>query len=129
MLCAALAALGARRWLLAGAALAALADAVENLALLQLDIDAPGAGLAILVVATRTKFVLLGIVSWALAAATWRTESRRMRWLALAHVPALPATIAGCFAPGTSALMTPAIALSWLAAIALAFVRRRPRAR
>jgi hypothetical protein len=123
MLIAALDALGARRGLLIVAAIAPLADAIENLALLQLDLGAPGGWLIVTIVAVRAKFVVLGIVSGALVLAMWHREPGRLRWLALAHVPAAPAAIAGAFVPALAPLITPTLALSWLAVVVWAILR------
>ncbi|MBA3465560.1 MAG: hypothetical protein H0T46_36845, partial [Deltaproteobacteria bacterium] len=57
----------------------------------------------------------LGISSCALAVYTWRRETGRKRWFALAHAPALPLAIAGCTLPAAAPLLTPAFALSWFA--------------
>ncbi|MBA3460107.1 MAG: hypothetical protein H0T46_09120, partial [Deltaproteobacteria bacterium] len=58
MLLAALAALHARRSILAVALIAPIADAIENVALFSIDIDSPGNWLHVLAVAARAKFVL-----------------------------------------------------------------------
>lgn len=129
MLVAALAALGARRGLIIAAALAPLADAVENVALLVLDPGAPGGWLTVLIIAVRIKFVLLGIVSGAIGLAIWHREPGRLRWLTLAHIPAVPAAIAGSFIPPLALLMVPTLAISWLTVIAWVILRSFRRAR
>ena len=127
MLALALAALGARRWMVAVAVAAPIADAIENVALYSIDIDAPGGWLPVLMVAARAKFVLLGIASAAIAARTWRHEPGRARWLALAHAPALPLAVAGVTLPAAAPLLTPAIAVSWFAVVLWAALpQRRP---
>jgi hypothetical protein len=126
MLVAALIALGRRRMVLL-AILAPLADATENVALLAMNIDEPGGWIALLAVAARAKFVLLGAASCAIAVATWRHTTGRMRWFALAHAPALPATIVGCAFAAASPLLTPAVAISWFAAIVWAGLSLRAR--
>jgi len=124
LLATALAALRARRLWIALAALAPVADAIENLALFDIDIDAPGGWLSVLMVASRAKFVLLGIASCAIAAYTWRREPGRLRWLALVHVPALPIALAGVALPAAAPLLTPAFAASWLAVVVWSAVSR-----
>jgi hypothetical protein len=126
MLAAALIALGARRWLLAVAVVAPIADAIENAALFSIDLDAPGGWLSVLAIASRTKFVLLGIASCAIALATWRRETGRKRWFALAHAPALPLAIAGVTLPAAAPLLTPAFAVSWFAVVVWAALPSRP---
>lgn len=125
MLAFALAALGARRWTIAVAVAAPIADAIENLALFSIDVDAPGGWLPVLMVAARAKFVLLGIASAAIAVHTWRHEPGRARWLALAHAPALPLALAGVAVPAAAPLLTPAFAASWLAVVVWAALRER----
>lgn len=117
MLAFALAALGARRLWIGLAVLAPIADAIENLALFDIDLDAPGGWLSVLMVASRAKFVLLGVASCAIGVHTWRREPGRLRWLALAHVPALPVALAGVALPAAAPLLTPAFAASWLAVV------------
>jgi hypothetical protein len=127
MLFAAIAALGmGRRYQLLGV-LAPLADAIENVALLSMNIDDPGGFFPLLMVAARAKFLLLGACSAAIAVGTWRSETGRGRWFALAHAPALPAAVAGCALAGATAAMTPAIALSWFALIVWAGLSLRRR--
>ena len=121
----ALAALGARRWAIAVAVLAPVADAIENLALFSIEVEAPGRWLPVLMVAARAKFVLLGIASCAIAARTWRHEPGPARWLALAHAPALPLAIAGVAVPGAAPLLPPAFAASWLAVVVWAALPQR----
>lgn len=118
MLALALAALGARRVWIGLAVLAPIADAIENVALFDIDLDAPGGWLSILMVASRAKFVLLGIASAAIAVHTWRHEPGKRRWLSLAHAPALPLALAGVAVPAAAPLLTPAFAASWLAVVA-----------
>jgi hypothetical protein len=125
MLFAALAALRARRAILAVALIAPIADAIENVALFSIDLDAPGGWLFVLMVASRAKFVLLGIASCAIAANTWRRESGRKRWFALAHAPALPLAIAGVTLPAAAPLLTPAFAVSWFAVVVWAALPQR----
>ena len=125
MLALALLALGAPRWMVSVAVLAPIADAIENLALFSIDLDAPGGWLPVLMVAARAKFVLLGIASAAIAVSTWRHEPGKRRWLALAHAPALPLAIAGVSVPAAAPLLTPAIAVSWLAVVVWAFLPPR----
>jgi hypothetical protein len=129
MLVAALAALGARRRLLGVAVMAPIADAIENLALFSIDLDSPGGWLAVLAVAARAKFVLLGIASCAIAIYTWRGERGRKHWFALAHAPALPLAIAGVTLPAAAALLTPAFAVSWFAVVVWAALPTRPAPR
>ncbi len=106
------------------AALAApCADAVENVCLLSMSIDAPGAWLSVLMVASRAKFLLIGLVALAVGVATWRTEASWGRLLAVAHLPALPVVLVGISLPAAMPAILPAIAASWLCLLAWAIRR------
>jgi hypothetical protein len=101
---------------------APLADVVENVCLLSMDVDAPGSWLPVLMVASRTKFLLLGLVSLAIGVATWRTEVGARRLLALPHFPALPVMLAGAVWSAAVPAVMPAGGASWLALIVWASI-------
>ena len=129
MLAFALAALGARRWMIIVALVAPIADAIENVALFEIDLDAPGGWIPVLAAAARAKFVLLGVASCAIAVRTWQHEAGRKRWFALAHAPALPLAIAGVTLPAAAPLLTPGFAVSWFAIVVWAALPSRPARR
>jgi hypothetical protein len=115
-----LAALSRGRALFAAVVLAMLADAVENICLLSLDVDAPGGWLSLLAVATRTKFVLLGVVSLGFGFGMVACENGGPRLLAFAQVAPLPMALLAAVSPLGVPFLSPSIALSWIAVLAWA---------
>src|SRR5262245_18952114 len=99
---------------LAAALAAPVADAIENVGLLSLDLDAPGAWLTAVAIAVRVKFALLGAWSAAFAFTLARGEPSRLRLLAAVPAVAAPVIWAALIARAAVPALTPAIIASWL---------------
>jgi hypothetical protein len=122
---------GLLRLAIVAALVAPLADALENVCLLSMNVDAPGGWLSLLMVASRTKFVLLGIVALALGIETWRKETALRRAFAIAHFPVMPVLLAGILSTAALPAVMPAVAASWLTLLGWAALTTRaaPRER
>jgi hypothetical protein len=105
------------------ALVAPLADVIENICLLTMDLEQPGSWMVVLMIATRAKFLLLALTSLALGYGLFRFESGAMRLFGAAHLPVLPLTVPALLLLNWMPALLPTFFFSWLFALVWVAVR------